>query len=185
MQFERMLVVGEDLSPLNHQVLIGMNKSNIFKLVLVVVLLGGATFMAVGFFRQGDGVSEKTFFYDLSEKKLFATSREALPPIRGLNNAEEDAVRAIVIAPGGNPKDKADRKIAYLEKYAPEFKQRLEKVRLGQADPLPRGTRDSFRFVKRVGDAEWFTVSSPEGGKILTEWNVPGPDGKYPIVCVP
>ena len=162
-----------------------MNKSNALKLALALVLLGGATFMAVGFFRQGDGVSEKTFFYDLSEKKLFAASREALPPIRGLDGAEEDAVRAVVIAPNGNPKDTASRKIAYLEKYAPEFKQRLEQVRLGQADPFPRGTRDGFRFVKRVGDAEWSAVNTPEGGKILAEWNIPGADGKYPVVCAP
>lgn len=162
-----------------------MKISNVLKLALAVALLGGAAFMAVGFFRQSDGVSEKTFFFDLSEKKLFAASREALPPIRGLNDAEEDAVRAVVISPSGNPKDKAGRKIAYLEKYAPEFKQRLEQVRLGQADPLPRGTRDGFRFVKRVEDPEWLPVSSPEGGKLLTEWNVPGPDGKYPAVCVP
>ena len=180
-----MLVVGEGLSTLTPRVFIAMNKSNAFKLTFALVLLGGATYMAVGFFRQGDGVSEKTFFYDLSEKKLFAASREALPPIRGLNDAEEDAVRAVVIAPSGNPKDKAGLKIAYLEKYAPEFKQRLEQVRLGKAEPFPRGTRDAFRFVKRPEGAEWFAVSSPEGGRILTEWNVAGPDGKYPAVCVP
>ena len=162
-----------------------MNRSNFLKLLLAVVLLGGATFLVVGFLRQGDGVSENTFFYDLSEKKLFAASREALPPIRGLNNAEEDAVRAVVIAPNGNTKDKAGRKIAYLEKYGPEFKQRLEEVRLGKAEPFPRGTRDGFRFVKRLEGTEWFAVNSPEGAKILSDWNVPGPDGKYPVVCVP
>ncbi|NOS68882.1 MAG: hypothetical protein HOP33_03035 [Verrucomicrobia bacterium] len=162
-----------------------MNRSNVFKLVLAVALLGVATFMLVRFLRQGDGVSEQTFFYDLSEKKLFAASREALPPIRGLNNAEEDAVRAVVIAYNGNPKDKASRKIAYLEKYAPEFKVQLEKVRAGQAEPLARDSRNTFRFVKRVEDADWHTVSSPDGEKILTEWNVAGPDGKFPAVCVP
>jgi len=162
-----------------------MNRSNVFKLVLAVALLGGATFMFARFIRQGDGVSEQTFFYDLSEKKLFAASREALPPIRGLNNTEEDAVRAVVISPNANPKDKGSRKIAYLEKYAPEFKQQLEKVRAGQADPLPRNARNAFRFVRRVDDAQWHTVSSPEGEKILTEWNVAGPDGKFPVVCVP
>ena len=162
-----------------------MNRSNILKLGLAVVLLGGATFMFVRFLRQGDGISEQTFFYDLSEKKLFAASREALPPIPGLNNAEEDAVRAVVVSANENPKDKSSQKIAYLEKYAPEFKVHLEKVRTGKAEPLARNARNSFRFVKRVEDAEWHTVSSPEGEKILTEWNVPGPDGKFPLVCVP
>ena len=162
-----------------------MNRSNLLKLVLAVALLGGATFLLVRFFRQGDGVSEQTYFYDLSEKKLFAASREALPPIKGLNNDEEDAVRAVVISVNADPKDKSGRKIAYLEKYAPEFKQQLEKVRAGQVDPLPRGARNSLRFVRRVADTEWHPVSSPEGEKILTEWNVPGPDGKFPAVCVP
>jgi hypothetical protein len=162
-----------------------MNKSSILKLVVAVMLLSSAGLMFARFLRENNGVTEKTFFYDLSEKKLFAASREALPPIRGLNDAVEDAVRAVVIAANGNPNDKANRKIAYLEKYAPELKQQLEKVRNGKADPLPRNARDGFRFVKRVDDTEWHAVSSPEGEKILTEWNVAGPDGKYPIVCVP
>jgi len=162
-----------------------MNKLNALKLALATALLGGAVFMIVRFIRQDSGVAEKTFFYDLREKKLFAMSREALPPIRGLNGAEEVAVRAVVIATNGNPEDKAHRKIAYLEKYAPELKQHLEKVRDGKAEPLPRGARDSYRFVKRLEDGEWHTVNSPEGEKILGEWNVPGPDGKFLIVCVP
>ncbi len=162
-----------------------MNKSSVFKLGLALVLLGGAGFMAYRYFQQDDGVAENTFFYDLSEKKLFAAPREALPPIRGLNDAEEDAVRAVVIAPNGNPKDESGRKIAYLEKYAPEFKRQLEQVRNGQATPLPRGARNAYRFVKRVEDTEWRALDSPEGEKILNEWNVPGPDGRFPAVCTP
>ena len=65
-----------------------------------------------------------------------------------------------------------------LDRYAVE-------VRDGTAEPLPRGARDSFRFVKRLEDAEWHKVNSPEGEKILAEWNVPGADGKFPVVCVP
>src|SRR5258706_5028097 len=119
-----------------------MKKSNALKVTLAVALLTGAGFILYRSFSQDDGVSEKTFFYDLSEKKLFPASREELPPIRGLNNQEEDAVRAIVISVNGNPKDKASLKIAYLEKYAPEFKQHLAKVRQGQVEAMPRGTRN-------------------------------------------
>jgi len=162
-----------------------MNSSNFLKLVVAVLLLGGAAVMGIRYLRSGDGISEKAFFYDLSQKKLFAASRELLPPIQGLDDTEEDAVRAIVIAPGSNPDDKSAREIAYLEKYAPELKQHLEKVRLGQAEPLQRNARDSYRFVKRVEDLQWFALNTPEGSKVLLEWNVAGPDGKYPVVCVP
>ena len=162
-----------------------MNRSNVGKLVLAVALLGVATVILVRFLRQGDGLAEETFYYDLSEKKLFAGPREALPPIRGLNDAEEDGVRAVVIALNDDPKDKIHRKIVYLEKYAPEFKLQLAQVRAGQAAPLPRNARNASRFVRRVEGVEWYPVSSPEGEKIETEWNVPGPDGRFPVVCVP
>jgi hypothetical protein len=162
-----------------------MNHSNVLKIVLAFVLLGASGILFAKYLRRDKGVSEKTFFYDLSSKELFAASREAIPPIRGLDNAEEDAVRAVVIAPGGDPNKKSDRKIAYLEKYSPQLKEHLAKVRDGKAEPLPRGSRDSYRFVKRVNDAEWHAVNTPEGEKIMAEWNVPGPNGKFPAVCAP
>lgn len=162
-----------------------MNKATLFKLVLAVALLGAAVFLFTRFLRKDVGVSESEYFYDLSEKKLFAAPRESLPPIRGVNNAEEDAVRAVVIAPGGNPDDQSSRKIAYLEKYAPQLKQHLEKVRAGEAEPLSTKLRNGYRFVKRVEDEAWHPLNTSQGEKILTEWNVAGPDGKYPVVCSP
>jgi hypothetical protein len=54
-----------------------MNTANAVKLVLAVLLLGGAGFLTLRFLRQDGGVAETTFFYDLSEKKLFAAPREA------------------------------------------------------------------------------------------------------------
>lgn len=162
-----------------------MNKSNIFSLTLAVVLLTGAAVLLVRFLRQGDGISEQTFYYDLSEKKLFAGPREALPPIRGLNDAEEDGVRAVVIAVNQDPQDKSHRKIAYLEKYTPEFKVQLALVRAGKAEPLSSKERNTMRFVRRVDEEEWHAVSTPEGEKILTNWNVPDANGKFPPICVP
>ena len=162
-----------------------MNKATIAKLVMVVVLLGGAAFGFYRHFHRDTGISELTFFYDLSEKKIFTASREALPPIRGLNNDEEDAVRAVVICTSGNPDDPANRKIAYLEKYAPELKQSLEQVREGKAEPLPSKVRNGYRFVKRAEEETWHAANSPEGVKLLNGWNVAGPDGKPPVVCVP
>jgi hypothetical protein len=162
-----------------------MNKSQILKLALSLGLLSGAAVLFANFLKRDKGIVENTFFYDMSQKKLFSAPRESLPPMRGLDNAEEDAVRAVVVAVNGDPKDKVSRKIAYLEKYTPELKEHLAKVREGKAEPLPRGSRDSYRFVKRVDDPEWRAINTPEGEKILGEWNVPGPDGKYPVVCAP
>jgi hypothetical protein len=162
-----------------------MNKAQLIKLTLAIALLSAAALLFAKFLRRDSGITENTYFYDISQKKLFSAPRESLPPMRGLDNADEDAVRAVVIAVNGNPKDKASRKIAYLEKYAPELKDHLAKVRDGKAQALPRGSRDSYRFIKRVDDLEWKPINTPEGEKILGEWNVPGPDGKYPVVCVP
>jgi hypothetical protein len=162
-----------------------MKAGNVAKIAVAAVLLGLAGFGFTRFFSRDTGISEKTFFYDLSEKKLFAAPREALPPIRGLNGDEEDAVRAVVISRSGNPDDKSSRSIAYLEKYGPELKRSLEEVRAGKAEPLPSVVRNGYRFVKRVEDAEWTRVNTPEGQAILNGWNVPGPDGKFPVVCVP
>ena len=161
-----------------------MSFSNIAKAGVALVLLVIAGFSFARFFGRDSGVSEETFFYDLSEKKLFAAPREALPPIRGVNDAQEDAVRAIVVS-RGNPADKTSQTIAYLEKYAPELKKSLEEVRAGKAEPLPSAVRNGYRFVKRVQDADWRPVNTPEGQAILNEWNVAGPDGKFPVVCVP
>ena len=162
-----------------------MSKATVAKLVLVIVLLAGAAFGFYRHFNAPTGISELNFFYDLSEKKLFTASREALPPIRGLNNEEEDAVRAVVICTVGNPDDPANRQIAYLEKYAPELKASLEQVREGKAEPLPSKIRNGYRFVKLADQEKWHAANSPEGTKILNGWNVAGPDGKQPVVCVP
>ena len=55
-----------------------MIKPNVFKLLLALALLAGAGLIFFRFLREDDGILEKTFFYDLHEKKLFAASREAV-----------------------------------------------------------------------------------------------------------
>jgi hypothetical protein len=162
-----------------------MKSGNVVKIGLAIVLFGVAGFGFTRFFSGDDGISEKTFYYDLSEKKLFSASRELVPPIRGLNNSEEDAVRAVVISKNGNANDKSGRTIAYLEKFAPELRESIAKARAGKGEPMPRGARDSFRLVKRVDDAQWHAASTPEGQAIINGWNVAGPDGKFPVVCIP
>ena len=55
-------------------------------------------FVLIRGLRTDSGIAEKVFFYDLSEQKLFAAPRTAVPPIRGLNDPQTDAVRAVAIA---------------------------------------------------------------------------------------
>jgi hypothetical protein len=157
-------------------------------LSLLLLVVAGIVF-AVHYSRQR-GPNELAYFYDLSEQKLFTAALSAVPPIRGVNDSEEDGVRAVVIAPGGDASVKADRRIAYLEKYSPEFKRQVEEMRQDQsvADQpgrIGRSAAQAHTFVRRLTDTEWHALSSPQGEMILTEWYVAGPDGKYPAVCVP
>lgn len=177
-----MLVVGENGPALNP----GMNKADAIKLVLALAILGTATVFLVRFFRASDGVTEKAFFYDVSEKKLFTASRTAVPPIQGLNDAEMDAFRAVVISTKGRPEDKSSWTIAYLEQYSPELKRQMEAAQANGSSPLMgRGQALAHRFVRRVGDADWHPMDSPEAEKIVTEWAMPGPNGITPVVCAP
>src|SRR5437867_10965225 len=160
-------------------------------LALAVLVLAGAAFQFVRFFRERGHSHENAYFYDLSERKLFVAPRTLVPPIRGINNDEPDGMRAIVISTSGHPKDKASQKIAYLEKYAPELKQQFEAMQSGQetgarsGSHISRGAAQSFIFVRRLNEETWYPVNSTEGEKIMTEWQVPGPDGKTPLVCAP
>ena len=162
-----------------------MSSSDIGKLGLALALLVGAGVCFVKF-KPAPDQSEKGFFYDLAAQKLFVAPRTLIPPIPGVNGKELTGVRAIVISINGNPRDTASRQIAYLEKYSSDLKQVLEAVRAGKTTSVPsHQERQTQIFVKRLNETEWHTVKSPEGELILTDWNVPGPEGKLPVVCGP
>ena len=158
-------------------------------------MIAVAAVVLVRFFRDQGSSGELAFYFDLSEQKLFTAPRILVPPIRGLNDATEDAVRAVVISTNGNPKDKASRTIAYLEKYSPELKQQLEAMQKAQggdlaATPPVRGridrvTAQAHRFVRRPSESEWHPLNSPEAERIMTEWMTTGLGGREPVVCVP
>ncbi len=162
---------------------------NLARNVAVILLVGLATGLVTWSIRSRGGDPDgSVYFYDLSEQKLFVAPRSSVPPIRGINNAELDGVRAVVISTTGNPRDKKNRKIAYLEKYSPELKAQFEVVqREGAAAqvPLTRESVPANTFVRRLNESQWHTMNTPEGEKIVSEWNIPGPDGNYPVICVP
>ena len=151
-----------------------------------ILALAGAAFSMFRFFGEDHAVSEETFFYDLSDKSLFAAKRDEIPPILGTDHTTEDAVRAVVISTNGHPKDKTSWKIAYLEMYSPELKSQMLKARTGGGSPsMGRGAAQEHRFVKRPEDKEWSSMMSAEGQHIVSDWAVPGPDGLSPVVCSP
>ncbi|MEK7686574.1 MAG: hypothetical protein AAB466_14250 [Verrucomicrobiota bacterium] len=163
-----------------------MNRQNLIKLLAAVLMLGAAGLLFFRFLRNSQGASEKAFFYDLSEKKLFTAPRTAVPPIKGINNADEDAVRAVVVTTTGNPRDKSSWKIVYLERYSPELKQQMEAAQAsGGSPPMGRGLAQAHRFVRRLTDAQWFPMNSSEAEQVVNEWARLGPDGVTPIVCTP
>lgn len=162
-----------------------MRKQNL-QWIAAVILIAAASWRLWIFFRSDSGPSEKAWFYDLSEKKLFVAERGLVPPIRGMNDAQEDGVRAVVVAPPGKCDEASARRIAYLETNAPELKKSLDAARASGAVPtVSRGQAQSLRLVRRVTDAEWVSLATPEGELIVSEWAVPGPDGQSPAVCTP
>jgi len=149
----------------------------------------------VGGFRKTGEEGATTWFYDLSEKRLYEAPRETIPPHEGVGGPSGDGVRAIVVAFRSDQSDPGKRRIAYLETYTPELKALLEKVKAAHAagqrfrGDLP--ARDSAYFqtnalVKGSKEAEWHAIGSPEGRRAMTEWRSwRGPDGQPPVVCVP
>ena len=126
----------------------------------------------------------QAYFYDLSKGELFVADANSIPPIRGIDNAEEDGVKAVVVA--SSPDDKKNRRIAYLEKLSPELKRDLEEARAkGTAPLIDRGSAQNLKFVRRVTDNQWYPLGSVEGQRIVNEWTTPGADALSPVVCVP
>ncbi len=163
-----------------------MDRSNSSQLGIAAVLLCVAGFLSWRFFQSNDGISEKAFFYDLSEKKLFTADRSSMPPIRGVNDETHDAVRAVVISTTGKPEDKTSWSVAYLEMYSPELKQQLEEARAsGNSPAMGRAAAQHQRLVKRPTDSTWHSLASPEGERIASEWAQPTTNGITPVVCSP
>lgn len=154
---------------------------------LVLATLAVAASLAVLFsVLRGDPGRTGVFFYDPSAARIFVAPMGSIPPIRGVDGPEEDAVRAVVVSVTGNPEDRQSRRIAYLERYSPELKRQLEMARTGGGwAPMGRSEAASHRWVRRTNDTDWVPLASETGERIVSDWAVPGPGGISPVVCVP
>ena len=141
---------------------------------------------------RGDGeAGARVWFYDQSANRLYPAPRDLIPP-DGDNDAR---VRAMVIGFQGLGNNVSQLKIAYLEKYSPEFKALLERAQAAHAAKLPFRenvpSQNSAYFqdntlVKRPGEASWHTAGTGEARQIMLEWREwRGPAGQPPIISVP
>ena len=137
----------------------------------------------------------RIWFYDVSEKQLYAAPRDTIPPHSGIGGVKDDGVRAVVAAPKGEGSTASLRRIAYLETYTPELKRLLEEVRTARAQhrPLPFKvpSRDSDYFgtntlVRRRNEPDWHAASSAEGQRIMNEWRAwKSANGGTLVLCLP
>ncbi len=91
--------------------------------VLAAAAVLGVTRWKSAFATGEDGV--RTYFYDQSQKRLYAAPRGTLPPDPDVGGEPGNGVRAVVVAPSGANADKATQRIAYLETYTPALHEKL------------------------------------------------------------
>jgi len=168
------------------------------KLALAITLAGAAIVLVIervrAFTRSGED-GARLWFYDQSEKRLYAVPNDTIPPHRGIGGKSGDGVRAIVVAFGSPSTDRAKLRIAYLQTYSPELKQALEQIHAARlaykkyAGLLVSPESDFYQtntLVKLPEDPEWSPLASSAGLAITTQWRSwRGPGGAAPVVCVP
>lgn len=170
----------------------------IIKIAVVGGLLVTAGAMTVSRLRQFTTTGEQglqVWFYDLSERQLYAVARDTVPPHNGIGGEKNDGVKAVVVANRTECGNGTKRRIAYLETYTPEHKQLEEGVRAARAErrpygrPIPDaegGFYEKNTLVRRVDDPKWYDMTTPEAKRIVSVWRSErGPDGKTLEVCTP
>lgn len=107
-----------------------------------------------------------SYFYDLSEKKLYAAPRNAFAPEDGIGGESGDGVEAIVFKCPQCPADRLET--MYLRTHTPEYKRRHEEARrAGTAvEGLTREWESEHTLISRVDPIAWHKASSDEAIKI-------------------
>lgn len=158
--------------------------------VLAVLAVAFAVAKAKHFHREAEA-GAMVWFYDQNTKSLYAAPRGLIPP----DGRDEMRVRATVVGFQGMGNKVGQLKIAYLEKYTPEFKALLERAEAAHAaqrpfeEKIPSQSSTYFQqntLVKRPDETSWHNFGSVEARQSMAEWhNWRGPAGQPPIISVP
>lgn len=142
-------------------------------------------------FRGNGEADAKVWFYDQGAKRLYAAPRDLIPP----DGHNEERVRAMVIGFQGLGNDIGRIKIAYLEKYSPEFKALLQRAEAAHAakllftEKIPLQNSAYFQentLVKSPDEDSWHNTGTPEARQLMAEWRKwRGPNGELPVISVP
>lgn len=168
-------------------------RKNLVKMGVAGVLLLASAGLGIARWRSSFSSGEsgaRVYFYDESERKLYAAARDTLPPHEGVGGATGDGVRAVVVAPAG---ELSARRIAYLETYTPALHDKLEFVRSAKKAGKGAGVKgpsgdDPFvlrnTMVRRESEAPWHDMTTAEGQKIMREWTMLRDAQGRPLVVV-
>jgi hypothetical protein len=142
-------------------------------------------------FRESSEAGAKVWFFDQKSNRLYAASRNRISP----DSADGNRVRAVVIGFKGLGDDPRQLRVAYLEKFSPEFKDLLERAATAhtasrpfteEIPPTASAYYKTNTFVKHPGEAEWRAVGTDEGRQIMADWREwRGPAGQTPVISVP
>ena len=124
---------------------------------------------------------DQIYFYDLGDKKLYATDPDTLSPTdapSGFKTPESEpgGVRAYVFGCG----DCKEHFIAYLEKYTPEGKKMME-----SGDVTAIYKINDHVHVRAADGDEWLVGGSEEGKKIVSTSESKCPKGVKVVPCNP
>lgn len=173
-------------------------RKNAIKLVLAVVLISFAALWGWSTWHDATAVGEesaRTYFFDQSEKKLYAVPHDTIAPDAGIGGPSGDGVRAVVIAWKSERGDPAKRRVAYLETYTPELAKILRDIQAARKAHIKYegkapGGDDLFvlknTLVRRESETTWYDMTTPDARVIVGEWQrQQGPGGETPVACTP
>jgi hypothetical protein len=143
-----------------------MRRSDATKVGIAVVALAAAGGIWAW---QGGSDEPGTYFYDLSEKKLYRVPRNTFAPHEGIGGKSGDGVAAIVVYCPECGREK--QRIAYLKTHTSEYKRKREEAQAAgtKIEGLTRQYDAENTLVKLVDEKEWHKATSPEAIKMARD----------------